>query len=67
MAAAVRPDERATVRPPFDPQDFARQSERSTARPTGGSPSESPELARGSLSEELIPAEETSIPVLAVA
>lgn len=59
-------DNRATVRPPFDPQDFARQSECLTARPSAGSASDTPELASSAL-EALIPVEDTSVPALAVA
>ncbi len=54
------------MRPPFDPQDFARESECTTARPSAGSSSDSPELASSAL-EVLIPVEDTSVPALAVA
>ncbi|HEX4445328.1 MAG TPA: hypothetical protein VH044_01275 [Polyangiaceae bacterium] len=67
---SVLPDgigDRATVRPPFDPQEFARQSERATLPPpTTSSPSDAPELVSGSM-EVVWPVEGTSIPRLAVA
>jgi hypothetical protein len=59
-------DNRETVRPPFDPQDFAKQSERLTVRPDADTPSETPEIGSPSMVVELLPAQETSIPRLAV-
>jgi hypothetical protein len=59
-------DDRETVRPPFDPQDFAKQSELPTVRPHADTPSEVPEIGSPSMVIELLPAQETSIPRLAV-
>jgi hypothetical protein len=59
-------DDRETVRPPFDPQDFARQTERLTVRPDADTPSETPEIGSPSMVVELLPAQETSVPKLAV-
>ena len=49
--AAVREgaSELVTVRPPFDPQEFARQSERVTLPPPPKAPSEAPELVSGTM------------------
>jgi hypothetical protein len=58
--------ELATVRPPFDPQEFARQSERVTLPPPPKAPSEAPELVSGTM-EVLWPVEPTTIVELAVA
>jgi hypothetical protein len=59
--------DRVTVRPPFDPQEFARQSERATLPPPPDRmPSDAPELVSGSM-EVVWPVEATSIPRLAVA
>lgn len=55
-----------TVRPPFDPQEFARQSERATLPPPDRTPSDAPELVSGSM-EVVWPVEATSVPRLAVA
>jgi hypothetical protein len=66
--AAVRESgsELVTVRPPFDPQEFARQSERVTLPPPPKAPSESPELVSGTM-EVFWPVEPAHIPTLAVA
>jgi hypothetical protein len=56
----------ATVRPPFDPQEFARESERATLPPPPAAPSESPELVSGTM-DVFWPVEATTIPSLAVA
>jgi hypothetical protein len=66
--AAVREtgSEHATVRPPFDPQEFARQSERATLPPPAQTPSDAPELVSGTM-EVFWPVEATAIPDLAVA
>jgi hypothetical protein len=66
--AAVRESgsEHATVRPPFDPQEFARQSERVTLPPPPKAPSEAPELVSGTM-EVLWPVEPATIAELAVA
>jgi hypothetical protein len=56
----------ATVRPPFDPQEFARQSERVTLPPPPKAPSEAPELVSGTM-EVFWPVEPATIPTLAVA
>src|SRR5580698_10073387 len=66
--AAVREgaSELVTVRPPFDPQEFARQSERVTLPPPPKAPSEAPELVSGTM-EVFWPVEPTTIPSLAVA
>jgi hypothetical protein len=66
MASGGSPDDRETVRPPFDPQDFAQQSERLTVRPDADTPSETPEIGSPSMVVELLSAQETSIPKLAV-
>jgi hypothetical protein len=62
--------DRVTVRPPFDPQEFARESERTTQPPPDAtiprSPSDAPELMSGSM-EVVWPVEATAIPKLAVA
>jgi hypothetical protein len=66
---SILPDgvgDRVTVRPPFDPQEFARQSERATLPPPANSPSDAPELVSGSM-EVVWPVEATSVPRLAVA
>ncbi len=66
--AAVREStgEAMTVRPPFDPQEFARQSERVTLPPPPRAPSDAPELVSGTM-EVFWPVEPTSIPELIVA
>jgi hypothetical protein len=61
------PDDRATVRPPFDPADFARESERRTMRPDADAPSQTPEVGSASIVVETLAAQETSVPRLAVA
>jgi hypothetical protein len=66
MANSGSSDDRATVRPPFDPQDFAKQSERMTVRPDADTPSEVPEIATPSIVVEALPMQETSVPKLAV-
>jgi hypothetical protein len=66
--AAVRESaaEAATVRPPFDPQEFARQSERVTLPPPPKAPSDAPELVSATM-EVFWPVEATTIPELIVA
>jgi hypothetical protein len=66
--AAVRESiaEATTVRPPFDPQEFARQSERVTLPPPPKAPSDAPELVSGTM-EVFWPVEPTSVPELIVA
>ena len=66
--AAVRESigEATTVRPPFDPQEFARQSERVTLPPPPRAPSDAPELVSGTM-EVFWPVEPTTIPELIVA
>jgi hypothetical protein len=59
-------NDRETIRPSFDPQDFARQSERLTMRPDADTPSETPEIGNPSMVVELLPVQETSVPKLAV-
>jgi len=55
-----------TVRPPFDPQDFARQSERQTVPPPPGLPSYAPETSSG-MRDVFAVVDETTVPVLTVA
>jgi hypothetical protein len=62
----VRASEAATIRPPFDPQEFARESERATLPPPPRMPSDAPELASSTM-EVILPVEPTSVPELAVA
>jgi hypothetical protein len=66
--AAVRErlSERVTARPPFDPEEFARQSERVTLPPSPKAPSDAPELISGTM-EVVWPVETTNIPTLVVA
>ena len=66
--AAIRESgsELVTVRPPFDPQEFTRQSERATLPPPPKAPSDAPELLSGTM-DVLWPVEATTIPELAVA
>ena len=71
MARTVRPlrDDQATVRPPFDPVEFARQSELSTVPPPGQVP-DVPDLDPVVSSEatlEVLFVEADTIPTLAVA
>ena len=61
-----RGSEVVTVRPPFDPQEFARQSELVTLPPPPKAPSDAPELVSGTM-EVVWPVEATNIPTLAVA
>jgi hypothetical protein len=62
---AVR-DDQATVRPPFDPEEFARQSERSTVPPPAQVPDLDPVVSSETTLEVLFVDGET-IPSLAVA
>jgi hypothetical protein len=70
--AAVRESETGgvgemiTARPPFDPEEFARQSERATLPPPPKAPSDAPELVSGTM-EVFWPVEATTVPSLAVA
>jgi hypothetical protein len=69
MAAAREGEsagEMVTARPPFDPEEFARQSERATLPPPPRAPSDAPELVSGTM-EVFWPVEATTIPSLAVA
>ena len=69
MAAAREGEsagEMVTARPPFDPEEFARQSERATLPPPPSPPSDGPELVSGTM-EVFWPVEATTIPSLAVA
>jgi hypothetical protein len=54
-----------TVRPPFDPQEFARQSERATLPPPATT-SDAPELVSGTM-EVFLPVESISVLELIVA
>jgi hypothetical protein len=56
----------ATVRPPFDPQEFARETERITMPPPARAPSDAPELVSGTM-DVFWPVEPTSLIDLAVA
>ena len=56
----------ATVRPPFDPQEFARQSERETLPPPVATTSDAPDVVSGTM-EVFWPVEATTVPTLAVA
>jgi hypothetical protein len=64
-AAAAR-DDQATVRPPFDPAEFARQSERSTVPPPAQVPDLEPVITGDSTMEVLFLDADTIV-VLAVA
>ena len=55
-----------TVRPPFDPQEFARETERATMPPPPPTPSDAPELVSGTM-EVFWPVEPATIVELAVA
>jgi hypothetical protein len=66
VPARETPSQLSTVRPPFDPQEFARESERATQPPRIRAPSEAPELASGT-TEIFLPVEATTIPELTVA
>jgi hypothetical protein len=58
--------EPTTVRPPFDPEEFARQSERTTVPPPPGLPSYAPGISSGTM-DALEPVEGTTVPTLAIA
>ena len=60
------PSQMSTVRPPFDPQEFARESERATQPPPIRAASEAPEIASGTM-EIFPPVEAMTIPELTVA
>jgi hypothetical protein len=62
---AVR-DDQATVRPPFDPEEFARQSELSTVPPPGQLPDLDPIISSEATLEVLF-VEADTVPTLAVA
>ncbi len=66
IRARETPSQMSTVRPPFDPQEFARQSERATLPPPVATPSDAPELASGTM-EIFLPVEATTVPELTVA
>jgi hypothetical protein len=55
-----------TARPPFDPEEFARQSERATLPPPPRTPSDAPELVSGTM-EVFWAVDASTIPSLAVA
>ncbi len=55
-----------TARPPFDPQEFARETERSTLPVPIATPSSAPDLASGTM-EVFLPVEPMTIPELIVA
>jgi hypothetical protein len=65
-AEGMRVGDVVTARPPFDPEEFARQSERATLPPPPRAPSDAPELVSGTM-EVFWPVEATTIPSLAVA
>jgi hypothetical protein len=65
VAPRETPSKKSTVRPPFDPQEFARESERTTLPPPGPT-SDAPELASGTM-EIFLPVEAMTIPELTVA
>jgi len=56
----------ATVRPPFDPAEFARESERTTIPPPPGLPSYAPGVSSGTM-DALVPVGGATVPALAVA
>jgi hypothetical protein len=56
----------ATVRPPFDPQEFARETERVTMPPPARAPSDAPELVSETL-DVFWPVEPTTLVDLVVA
>jgi hypothetical protein len=66
VARAAPHDDQATVRPPFDPVEFARQSELSTVPPPGQVPDLDPVISSETTLEVLFVDGET-IPALAVA
>jgi hypothetical protein len=55
-----------TARPPFDPVEFARETERATLPPPPPLPSDAPEVTSGTM-EVFWPVEAASVPALAVA
>jgi hypothetical protein len=57
--------EPTTVRPPFDIDEFARQSERTTVPPPPGLPSYAPGIASGTM-EALVPPRAATVPDLLV-
>lgn len=65
LAVRERPSEAATIRPPFDPQEFARESERVTLPPPARMPSDAPEVVSTTM-EVLLPIEATTIAEVAV-
>jgi hypothetical protein len=60
-------NDQATVRPPFDPEEFARQSELSTVPPPDRLPDLDPVVSPGDTTLEVLFVEADTIPVLAVA
>ena len=66
VAAPRATDDRATVRPPFDPVEFARQSELSTMPPVGQGPDLDPVVSTEATMEVLFVDGDT-VPMLAVA
>jgi hypothetical protein len=62
----ARGSQTTTIRPPFDPQEFARESERATVPPPARMPSDAPEVV-SSMMEVILPVDATTIPELAVA
>jgi hypothetical protein len=65
VVAVSRRDEQATVRPPFDPEEFARQSELTTAPPPAQVPDLDPVVSTETT--EVLFVDEETIPSLAVA
>ncbi len=68
-AASREPNaEPTTVRPPFDPAEFARESERTTVPPPPASPSYAPDISIEVVTEDLLlPIGAETIPALNVA
>ncbi len=66
VAARETGSEVITARPPFDPQEFAHETERVTLPVPDATPSDAPELASGTI-EVFLPFEATTIPELTVA
>jgi hypothetical protein len=65
VAAASRPDDQVTIRPPFDPAEFARQSELSTSPPPAVQAPDDPVISTETT--EVLFVDEEAVPTLAVA
>jgi hypothetical protein len=66
VVAASRRDDQATVRPPFDPAEFARQSELTTSPPPAVQlPDQDPVISTETT--EVLFVDEETVPALAVA